>query len=75
MAGERFKVGLGSMEVCAPGKEMEVQKVILVSYPAANRIGIQIVDGELRGYVIFIDENAYTAVKQSGKPVNELRVT
>jgi len=77
MAGEtfRFRIGPGQMEVCAPGKAMDIQKITLVAYPAAHRIGIKIEGGELNGYVIFVDEYAYAAVKQSGKPVNELRVT
>jgi hypothetical protein len=74
MSGERFKIGWGHMDVCAPGRPMESQKVVLVAYPGAKKIGIQITEGELRGYVIFVDEDAYVAVKQSGKPVNDLRV-
>lgn len=71
---ERFRIGWGRMDVCAPGKPMETQKVVLISYPGAKKIGIQITEGELRGYVVFVDEDSFSAIRQNGKPVNELRV-
>lgn len=74
MSDERFKVGWGQMDICAPGKPMETQKVVLISYPSARKIGIQITEGELRGYVVFVDEAAHAVVKQSGRPVSQLTV-
>jgi len=61
------------MTVVAPGKAAEEQTALLIDDPQTGNVGIQIIQGDLKGFVVLVDRASLDAVSR-GSPRDPGRI-